>query len=174
MTTITTRSGKGTALTHSEMDANLTNLNTSKIESVSLSDLSITASITEMNLLDMSASGSSTGDVLTSAGSGSAPAWASNVHLPYTAQSLATSGYIKLVGGVIIQWGLNLNTANPTITYPTAFPSACAVAILTPLWNATDNKYAPRVRTKSSTSMTCHWGNTYPTGGDLQWLAIGY
>lgn len=80
MTTITTRSAKGAALTHSEMDANLTNLNDSKIESVSLSDMSITASTTEVNLLDMSTSGSSTGDVLTSVGSGSAPTWASNVH----------------------------------------------------------------------------------------------
>ena len=35
MATITTRSGKGSALTHTEMDNNFTNLNTDKIESVS-------------------------------------------------------------------------------------------------------------------------------------------
>lgn len=33
MSTITTRSGKGTALTHNEMDNNFTNLNTDKYES---------------------------------------------------------------------------------------------------------------------------------------------
>jgi hypothetical protein len=35
MATIVTRSGKGSALTHTEMDNNVTNLNTDKIESVS-------------------------------------------------------------------------------------------------------------------------------------------
>lgn len=35
MATIVTRSGKGSALTHTEMDANFTNLNTSKLENVS-------------------------------------------------------------------------------------------------------------------------------------------
>ena len=33
MATIVTRSGKGSALTHSEMDANFTNINTDKLES---------------------------------------------------------------------------------------------------------------------------------------------
>ena len=32
MTTIVTRSGKGSPLTHAEMDANLTNLNTYKLD----------------------------------------------------------------------------------------------------------------------------------------------
>lgn len=35
MATIVTRSGKGSALTHTEMDANFTNLNTDKLENVS-------------------------------------------------------------------------------------------------------------------------------------------
>jgi len=37
MATIVTRSGKGSALTHAEADANLTNLNTDKMEGVSSS-----------------------------------------------------------------------------------------------------------------------------------------
>lgn len=36
MTTIVTRAGKGSALTHTEMDANLTNLNTDKVETANL------------------------------------------------------------------------------------------------------------------------------------------
>ena len=49
MSTIVTRSGKGSALTHTEMDANFTNLNTDKLESItgqvigSLSDVTITS-----------------------------------------------------------------------------------------------------------------------------------
>lgn len=40
MTTITTRAGKGSALTNTEMDTNLTNLNTAKLETTNnLSDL---------------------------------------------------------------------------------------------------------------------------------------
>ena len=39
MATIVTRSGKGSALTHTEMDANFTNLNTDKIESTLAADL---------------------------------------------------------------------------------------------------------------------------------------
>ena len=39
MATITTRSGKGSALTHTEMDNNLTNLNTDKIEADSTDTL---------------------------------------------------------------------------------------------------------------------------------------
>ena len=41
MATITTRSGKGSPLTNSEVDANFTNLNTDKVE---LTDLSVTDS----------------------------------------------------------------------------------------------------------------------------------
>ena len=49
MSTIVTRSGKGSALTHTEMDANFTNLNTDKLENItgqtigSLSDVTITS-----------------------------------------------------------------------------------------------------------------------------------
>ncbi len=50
MSTIVTRAGKGSALTHNEVDANFTNLNTDKVED--LSDLSITASAAELNIMD--------------------------------------------------------------------------------------------------------------------------
>jgi hypothetical protein len=150
MTTITTRSAQGSALTHSEMDDNLTNLNTSKIESVSLTDLSITASTTEMNLLDMSTSGSSTGDVLTSAGVGSAPTWSAItipsgadyvsdwVDLPATdsnhtfthglgTQDLTYTLLLKFPDG-------DVTIINPMLTYPysdVSKPSGVSVMITT-------------------------------------------
>lgn len=50
MSTIVTRAGKGSALTHNEVDANFNNLNNDKVED--LSDLSITSSAAELNILD--------------------------------------------------------------------------------------------------------------------------
>ena len=50
MSTITTRTGKGSALTHAELDDNFTNLNTDKAET--LADLGVTATTDEINLLD--------------------------------------------------------------------------------------------------------------------------
>lgn len=46
MTTIVTRAGKGSPLTHNELDTNLTNLNTDKVETSALADYSTT---TQMN-----------------------------------------------------------------------------------------------------------------------------
>ena len=80
MATIVTRSGKGSALTHTEMDANFTNINTEVGTKgtgtvSSLADLSITATDAEIDVLDMSGSGSTSGQVLTSTGTGSVPTW---------------------------------------------------------------------------------------------------
>ena len=50
MATLVTRSGKGSPLTHDEVDANFNNLNTDKVES--LSDLGVTATATELNYVD--------------------------------------------------------------------------------------------------------------------------
>lgn len=45
-------------------------------------------------------------------------------------QSLGTSGYQKLPGGVIIQWGrLTLTTNGQTFTLPIAFPNTFAVVV---------------------------------------------
>jgi len=53
MATIVTRSGKGSALTHSEMDANFNNLNNGKVESVaSISDLVNASTSNNYNVLN--------------------------------------------------------------------------------------------------------------------------
>jgi hypothetical protein len=49
MATIITRSGKGSALTHAEMDANLNNLNADKVEAADVSS-AISSAITALNL----------------------------------------------------------------------------------------------------------------------------
>lgn len=45
-------------------------------------------------------------------------------------QSLATSGYQKLPGGLILQWGTVsvTNSSTSTFTFPVAFPTACVFA----------------------------------------------
>ena len=59
MATIVTRSGKGTALTHAEMDANFTNLNTDKLETSRFPNVSgnVTSSHTELNYVDITTPG---------------------------------------------------------------------------------------------------------------------
>lgn len=50
MATIVTRAGKGSELTHNEVDANFTNLNNDKVET--LANLGVTSSAAELNILD--------------------------------------------------------------------------------------------------------------------------
>ena len=47
-------------------------------------------------------------------------------------QSLAASGYIKLAGGLILQWASQSNVYG-TWTFPVAFPTACVAAGATPI-----------------------------------------
>jgi hypothetical protein len=48
MTTITTRAGKGSALTHTELDDNFTNLNTAKLEAGNVANVAISGSYTDL------------------------------------------------------------------------------------------------------------------------------
>ena len=90
MATIVTRAGKGSALTHTEMDANFTNLNTSKIES--LADLSVSATDSEIDVLDMSASASTSGQILTSNGTGTTPTWQNPASGGFTSSTFLDQG----------------------------------------------------------------------------------
>lgn len=50
-----------------------------------------------------------------------------------------TNGYETLAGGLILQWGTyGGGSSNPTITFPTAFPSTCYNVQLTPVGTGTD------------------------------------
>ena len=64
MSTIVTRSGKGSPLTHAEMDANVTNLNTDKLESTVTQDLTIKTSDGAILKLQTSHDTIADGDVL--------------------------------------------------------------------------------------------------------------
>lgn len=95
---------------------------------------------------------------------------------PYTAQSKSLNGYIKLVGGVIIQWGRAGSIAvggTRTITFPTAFPTACRSITIGPSVNSTANSFAWTTRPPSTTGVTFNsMGGVAITY--MYWTAIGY
>lgn len=91
-------------------------------------------------------------------------------------QSLAASGYQKLPGGLILQWGKLVGTGTLTgtvITFPVAFPTACLFATNVADTNATINSSVATgqmaVNAASTTQFTSRIGavNGY-------WFALGY
>jgi hypothetical protein len=143
------------------------------------------ASGTDGNIISYDASGNpvavatgTDGQVLTSSGAGSPPVFetlpSSN---PYTALSNAESGYITLVGGLIIQWGLfgTFGIASTgTVTFPTTFPSNCWI-VTTGLWVNNTNAYNALTisRTPSTSQFTWYQGDTGNTGRVGAYIAIG-
>lgn len=90
----------------------------------------------------------------------------------------STSGYLKLPGGIIVQWGITGSLSSGTtnaVEFPFAFPSGCLQVFA-----------GIRNNSASSTSATGHHGtgNYSETGFDLynrasvaftfNWIAVGY
>ena len=107
---------------------------------------------------------------------------------PSMAQSLASNGYVKLPGGLIIQWGqVSVSiSAGPTgqtgVTFPVTFPSACQM--VSSSVSATNNTAemskvsstpcvdrAPSGYTQQVYAVT---GNTLNVTISFNWIAIGY
>lgn len=97
-------------------------------------------------------------------------------------QSLATNGYQKLPGGLIIQWGesASLSTdTNSTLTFPIAFPTGCVKAFVS-IRNTTtgDDDVFSRILSYTSTQITVRAEKT--SGGSnagtryVEYFAIGY
>jgi hypothetical protein len=87
------------------------------------------------------------------------------------ASSLATSGYQKLPGGFIRQWGtVSAAAAGTAVTFPIVFPTACVGIKLTAssnLGNATATSFP-----LSATGTTIY--DSRAGGGVIYWEAIGY
>lgn len=109
MSTITTRSGKGSALTHAEVDANFTNLNSDKVEtsaigsSVQAYDSNLTSFVSTFTL---PTSDGSSGQVLQTNGSGTlsfaaAASGSPSGSVMYFAMSTAPTGWLKANGAAI-------------------------------------------------------------------------
>lgn len=89
-----------------------------------------------------------------------------------TNQSLGGSGYQKLPGGLIIQWGSVTLSANGdvAVTLPIAFTTACFTAYCT--YTVRNAYEALAITAKSTTSITVDNGDNYTQ--TIHWLAIGY
>jgi hypothetical protein len=90
-------------------------------------------------------------------------------------QSLSTSGYQKLPGGLIMQWGVVNPTANnvTTVTFPTAFPSVCVNVQLTIVGSGTSDVYVMRLNEGAGTTNFVI-RNSQGTAFTTYWFAIGY
>jgi hypothetical protein len=129
MSTLVTRAGKGSPLTHNEVDANFNNLNTDKIQS---GNTVAALTITSASVVDLAVTGitsfdgaqGTAGQVLTSAGTGNTPTWAT------------VSGSISVTGGDLTLSG-NTGTAITNATLATvnsntgAFGSSSSIPVIT-------------------------------------------
>lgn len=89
-------------------------------------------------------------------------------------QSKAATGYQRLPGGLIIQWGYSLAPNSTTITFPVAFPTACTSVQANSDPNSSYHAYA-----KTITSTNFLAGGHYPGAGygaatAYFWFAVGY
>jgi hypothetical protein len=107
------------------------------------------------------------GNVLTSNGT----TWASATLASQFVTSLSTNGYVKLPGGIIIQWGQYSLTASGTyVNFPIAFPAACASFVA--MSNAASTPSLNNVIVSQFTATQfALWATA---GGNTSWVAIGY
>jgi len=94
-------------------------------------------------------------------------------------QSLGTSGYQKLPGGLIIQWGSGLLTTASTVSFPIAFPTACLNVQVTPDSSTSVGVEAAGARLLTTTTFTFDgviFSGGTPSASNLTayWFAIGY
>jgi hypothetical protein len=86
--------------------------------------------------------------------------------------SKSTSGYQKLPSGLIIQWGqATSNTSNVVVSFPIAFPTACASVVA----SANDTP-AVGVFVALAGISASSFNSAVNTGGArvIWWVAIGY
>ena len=98
-------------------------------------------------------------------------------------RSIGTSGYQKLPGGLIIQWGSGLLTTASTVSFPIAFPTACVNVQITADSSSSVDIELACVRLLTTTDFTFD-GVRFSGGGfglsaaasnlTCYWMAIGY
>jgi hypothetical protein len=92
-------------------------------------------------------------------------------------QSLAASGYQKLPGGLIIQWGQDAATPNGTVnvTFPIAFPTAVKFTQASYTQDmGISGTDVISTTTRSTTGMTLRTATNEAGTPAYNWLAIGY
>lgn len=108
---------------------------------------------------------------------------AGKVAFPSQGQSLATPGYIKLPGGLILQWGFTntLDAGSVTVTLPVPFPTAILGAVASlQADNAAGATSTCSVTFKSTSTISIGSTDARTTGNGawvarpVGWFAIGY
>jgi len=102
---------------------------------------------------------------------GTTAAWATVSSNPYTAQSTAATGYITLVGGLIIQWGKIMagGGATVTATFAITFPNAVHSVAISKGNGATINN-----GTFSTTSAVFTNSGGAGNASNVYYIAIGH
>jgi hypothetical protein len=127
------------------------------------------------NLIAAGSPGTS-GQVLQSNGN-SPPSWNSLASFTEFDKSLATDGYQKLPGGLIIQWGTTGVIAGPgtaTITFPIVFTTSCFNVQITIKDESGDTSSTGIVAARSVTTTGFILRNGDDPNMIFNWLAIGY
>lgn len=114
------------------------------------------------------ADSASTGEVYVSDGAGSG-AWGLAETLGATKDVTGTDGYVKLPGGVILQWAYTSAASGATVTFPLAFPSACF--FVAPIHQGTNGTVNMVINTITHTDFTVY--NNIGTV-NFRYFAIGY
>lgn len=87
--------------------------------------------------------------------------------------SLANTGYYKLPGGLIVQWGFGLmaSSTTTTFTFPLTFPTSCFSVVVSNRENSAYTRGAIHVTNYSSSSVTVYSADT--SGHYCHYIAIG-
>ena len=143
-------SGSGTTSINAQLGANVVNAN----------ELNVTGNGTTSQFLRSDGDGSFT--------------WASPSTNPYTAQALNSNGYIKFVGGMILQWGAVAVNSNSTtsVSFPTSFPTACRQVVVTTA--TTENTAYVNGGAVTGFSTTAFTLFIFYKASTWRWFAVGY
>lgn len=98
---------------------------------------------------------------------------------PNQGQSLTGNGYIKLPGGLIVQWGgVNTDAAgDATVTLPVAFPTGIGVVLAVPALASRNQVFNAYSHSKTLLNFQIYSFQTIngaATSMAVDWIAIGY
>jgi len=116
----------------------------------------------------------SSGEVYVADGSASG-AWTALVDMDLPKDVTGTDGYVKLPGGVIIQWGRFTSPSSggiSSVTFPTAFTTSCFFAYASRILPSDTGGADTDSVLRSSTTTSASFSTL--NSALFQWFAIGY
>jgi len=115
----------------------------------------------------------SSGEVYVADGSASG-AWGLAETIEATKDVTGTDGYVKLPGGVILQWGFKTLAANTAVlvSFSTSFPNALLSVQATIQENNNQDRYPAKIGYTDASQFGLY--NTNGISQNYYWIAIGY